>query len=66
MKDVGLRIRVQRELRDRFLEACRTNDTPASHVLREFMRAYAAKHGPDGYDADRGREPGPNNRAAKP
>jgi len=42
MKDVGLRIRVQRELRDQFLAACRTEDRPAAQVLREFMRAYVA------------------------
>jgi hypothetical protein len=40
MKDVGLRIRVQRELREEFLEACRAEDKPAAQVLREFMRAY--------------------------
>ena len=40
MKDVGLRIRVQKELREQFLEACREQDKPAAQVLREFMRAY--------------------------
>jgi len=40
MKDVGLRIRVQKELREQFLEACRKQDKPAAQVLREFMRAY--------------------------
>lgn len=40
MKDVGLRIRVQRHLRDAFLEACRADDRPAAQVLREFMREY--------------------------
>lgn len=45
MKDVGLRIRVQRDLRDQFLEACRAADKPAAQVLREFMRAYIAVHG---------------------
>ena len=40
MKDVGLRIRVQRDLREQFLEACRVQDKPAAQVLREFMRAY--------------------------
>ena len=44
MKDVGLRIRVQRELREQFLEACRMEDKPAAQVLREFMRAYVAAH----------------------
>lgn len=40
MKDVGLRIRVQRELREKFLEACKADDKPAAQVLREFMREY--------------------------
>lgn len=40
MKDVGLRIRVQRELREQFLAACREQDRPAAQVLREFMRDY--------------------------
>ena len=40
MKDVGLRIRVQRDLREEFLEACKAQDKPAAQVLREFMREY--------------------------
>jgi hypothetical protein len=44
MKDAGLRIRVQRELRDRFIEACRSQDRPAAQVLREFMRSYVTGH----------------------
>ena len=40
MKDAGLRIRVQRELRQKFLEACQADDRPAAQVLREFMREY--------------------------
>ncbi|MEQ8165114.1 MAG: hypothetical protein RIC93_03450 [Alphaproteobacteria bacterium] len=46
MKDVGLRIRVQRELREQFLEACKAQDKPAAQVLREFMREYVADKGP--------------------
>ena len=45
MKDVGLRIRVQRDLRDRFVAACRAQDKPAAQVLREFMHTYIAEHG---------------------
>ena len=41
-KDVGFRIRVERELRDRFLEVCRLQDRPAAQVIREFMRACVA------------------------
>jgi len=44
MKDVGLRIRVQRDLREAFLEVCRAQDKPAAQVLREFMREYVAEH----------------------
>jgi hypothetical protein len=44
MKDVGLRIRVQRDLREQFLEVCRAQDKPAAQVLREFMRKYVAQH----------------------
>jgi len=40
MKDVGFRIRVQKELREQFVEACRKQDKPAAQVLREFMRQY--------------------------
>jgi hypothetical protein len=43
MKDAGLRIRVQRDLREAFLEVCRAQDKPAAQVLREFMRAYVEK-----------------------
>jgi Ribbon-helix-helix protein len=45
MKDSGLRIRVQRDLRDRFLEVCRTQDRPAAQVIREFMRDYVENNG---------------------
>jgi hypothetical protein len=43
MKDVGLRVRVERELRDDFLEACRVHDRPAAQVIREFMRDYVVR-----------------------
>lgn len=42
MKDVGLRIRIDRDLREQFLQACQAEDKPAAQVLREFMRAYVA------------------------
>jgi hypothetical protein len=44
MKDAGLRIRINRDLRDAFLEVCRAQDRPAAQVLREFMRGYVASH----------------------
>lgn len=43
-KDSGLRIRVERELRDQFLALCREHDRPAAQVIREFMRAYLQQH----------------------
>jgi len=43
-KDVGLRIRVDLDLRNEFLEVCRTQDKPASQVLREFMRGYIEEY----------------------
>ncbi len=45
-KDSGLRIRVERELRDKFLETCRERDRPAAQVLREFMRQFIDAHQP--------------------
>jgi len=50
-KDAGLRIRVERELRDEFLEICRAQDRPAAQVIREFMRRYVLEH-------ETAREPG--------
>jgi hypothetical protein len=42
-KDSGFRIRVERELREKFLAACRKQDRPAAQVLREFMRIYVGE-----------------------
>jgi len=41
-KDAGMRIRVERELRDEFLKMCREQDRPAAQVIREFMQEYIA------------------------
>jgi hypothetical protein len=43
-KDAGIRIRVETELRESFMQACRAQDRPASDVLRDFMRVFAEKH----------------------
>jgi hypothetical protein len=43
-KDVGMRIRIDRQLRDEFVVACRVEDESASAVLRQFMREYVAHH----------------------
>ena len=42
MKDSGLRIRIERDLREKFLAICRERDRPAAQVLREFMRTFVA------------------------
>lgn len=39
-KDAGFRIRVERELRDKFVDVCRAQDRPAAQVIRDFMRNY--------------------------
>lgn len=44
MKDSGFRIRVQKELREEFLELCHRQDRPAAQVIREFMRDYIERH----------------------
>lgn len=46
MKDSGLRVRVEKELREEFVGTCRLQGKPAAEVLRDFMRAYVAReHG---------------------
>jgi len=44
MKDAGLRIRIEPELRDAFIQTCHESHTPASQVLRAFMRDYVQQH----------------------
>lgn len=43
IKDSGMRIRVEKELREAFVQACRAQDRAASDVLRDFMRAFTEK-----------------------
>lgn len=43
-KDVGIRIRVEKELRDAFQGACVAENRHASDVLREFMRSFAERN----------------------
>ena len=43
-KDSGMRIRIERELREAFVQACQAQGLGASEVLRDFMRTFAAKH----------------------
>ena len=44
MKDSGLRIQVQRDLRERFIAVCQAQDNSAAQVLRKFMRFYVAEN----------------------
>jgi len=43
-KDSAFRIRVQNDLREKFVEICREQDKPAAQVLREYMREYVAEY----------------------
>lgn len=43
LKDSGLRIRVEKDLREAFVQACRAQHRHASDVLRDFMRAFTEK-----------------------
>ena len=43
LKDSGMRIRVERNLRDAFVRACRAQDRHASDVLRDFMRSFTER-----------------------
>lgn len=44
MKDAGVRIRVDRGLRQAFLAVCRSEQRRASDVLRDFMQTYVERH----------------------
>lgn len=43
IKDCGMRIRVEKDLREAFVRACRAQDRAAADVLRDFMREFADK-----------------------
>ena len=43
-KDVGLRIRVDKALRESFQGACLSENKRASEVLREFMQLFSDSH----------------------
>lgn len=45
MKERGLHVRVDEDLRRRFLVACQSQDLTASQVLRAFMRRYVDEIG---------------------
>jgi hypothetical protein len=44
IKDAGLRLRVERELRHEFIETCRSEGKAAAQVLREYMRDYIERN----------------------
>jgi vacuolar-type H+-ATPase subunit C/Vma6 len=44
VKNVGIRIRVERELRDAFQQACAAENRQASDLLREFMRSFSVQN----------------------
>jgi uncharacterized protein involved in exopolysaccharide biosynthesis len=44
IKDAGLRLRVERDLRHEFIETCRSEGKAAAQVLREYMRDYVARN----------------------
>lgn len=50
LKDVGMRIRVDSELRDEFVRICKDNDVPAARVIRAFMSDFIRRNG-DGVNA---------------
>lgn len=44
VKDAGIRIRVEKNLRSAFAAACQAEKKQASDVLRDFMQAYVARY----------------------
>lgn len=44
-KDVGLRIRMEPELRQAFVFTCKAQDLSAAQVLRAYMRKYVDEQG---------------------
>jgi hypothetical protein len=44
MKAAGMRIRIEPELRDAFMAACRSHDMPAAQVIRSFIKDYVQQN----------------------
>lgn len=44
-------IRIEKDLRDEFVDLCRDLDTTASREMRRFIRSYLAEHGKGASDA---------------
>ena len=43
-KTAALRIRIEPELHQKFLDVCKAQDVAASQILREFMKQYVSTH----------------------
>jgi hypothetical protein len=39
-KDAGMRLRIEREIREEFVEVCHAEGKTAADVLRDYMRDY--------------------------
>jgi hypothetical protein len=46
-KEIRMNIRIDEDLRDAFIFACKNQDTTAARELRDHMRKYVAKYGQD-------------------
>ena len=59
IKDSGLRLRVERDLREEFVAACRAEGRTAAQVLRDCMRQFVerTRAGQQELFAGKGREP---------
>ncbi len=44
MKVAGMRIRIEPELREAFMTACRSHDMPAAQVIRSFIKDYVQQN----------------------
>lgn len=45
-KDCGMRIRVEKDLREAFIKACQSQSRHAADVLRDFMRNFSERQQP--------------------
>ena len=45
MKSAGLRIRIEPDLRDAFIQACKERDQSAAQVVRTFIKVFLAEEG---------------------
>lgn len=45
MKECGLRVRVENDLKEAFINVCKQDDLTAAQVLRAYMRLYVEQKG---------------------